>query len=142
VKRERFEALVLLGHKEAAVEVPFDPANRWSISAAPLRPGRRGHAVRGSLNGTEFESTFVPRSKRFWLLLGDEILRSASASAGDRVKVAIEPAGGASGASSRVNKLERSRRDKKSPRTAITTSRGENGAASAKSRSRRVRDLR
>jgi len=90
VKRERFEGVVLLGHKEAAVEVPFDPATRWSIPAAPLRPGRRGHFVRGRLNGTEFESAIVPRSKRFWLLLRDEILNSANVSAGDRVKVAIE----------------------------------------------------
>jgi hypothetical protein len=93
VKRERFEGVVLLGHKEAAVEVPFDPETRWSIPAAPLRPGRRGHFVRGNLNGTQFESAIVPRSKRFWLLLRDEILKSARVSAGDRVKVAIEPAG-------------------------------------------------
>ncbi len=102
MKRERFEGVVLLGHKEAAVEVPFDPATRWSIPAAALRPGRRGHFVRGSLNGTEFESAIVPRSKRFWLLLRDEILESASVSAGDRVKVAIEPAEDGSTLPSRV----------------------------------------
>jgi hypothetical protein len=91
VKRERFEGVVLLGHKGAAVEVPFDPARRWSIPAKHLWHGRRGHAVRGEVNGAEFESSIVPRLKKFWVLLGDPILRSARVSAGDTVRIALEP---------------------------------------------------
>jgi DNA-binding response OmpR family regulator len=45
VKKERFRSEILLGHKGAAVEVPFDPSMRWGIPAGPLWSGRRGHRV-------------------------------------------------------------------------------------------------
>jgi hypothetical protein len=91
--REQFSGVVLDGHKGAAVQMPFDPAARWGIAAGPLRPGRRGHRVRGSLNGTAFESAIVPRSRAFWLLLDDAVLGAAGVAVGDTVRVAIEPAG-------------------------------------------------
>jgi hypothetical protein len=89
--RDQFSGVVLDGHKGAAVEVPFDPTARWGIDAGPLRPGRRGHRVRGSLNGTAFESAIVPRSRAFWLLLDDSVLGAAGVSVGDTVRVAVEP---------------------------------------------------
>ena len=91
MSRERFESVVLPGHKGAAVEVPFDPAQKWSIPARKLWLGRRGHPVHGTLNGVRFESCIVPRSKRSWLLVGEDLLKSARAAEGDLVRVAIEP---------------------------------------------------
>jgi Domain of unknown function (DUF1905) len=87
----RFAGEVLLGHKGAAVEVPFDPTERWGVAAGPLWRGRRGHRVRGDLKKVRFESSIVPRSKRFWLLLDEGLLASAKVSPGDRIRVAIEP---------------------------------------------------
>jgi hypothetical protein len=36
MKRKKFKAQVLSGHKEDAVEVPFDPAHEWDVPAKPL----------------------------------------------------------------------------------------------------------
>ena len=64
MKKKTFKAEVLPGHKEAAIEVPFNPAEIWAIEAQPLWHGRRGHAVKGRLNGRNFESFIVPRQKK------------------------------------------------------------------------------
>jgi predicted DNA-binding protein (MmcQ/YjbR family) len=93
VKKERFTAELLEGHKEAALEVPFDPAERWSAPQEALRPGRRGHRVSGTLNGVAFESAIVRRSRRFFLLVGEELQGQAKLEPGDTVKVAVQPAG-------------------------------------------------
>ena len=91
MKIERFNAVIHSGHKEDAVEVPFDPGNRWSILAQQLWPGRRGFAVTGTLNGTPFESAIVSRTRKFWLLVPSETERTAGASAGDFVVIEIAP---------------------------------------------------
>ena len=78
----RFKGTVLAGHKGLAVEVPFEPAT----PARPLAPGRRGHPARGTVNGAKFESAVVPRSRRYWLLLDDEL----GVREGDEVNVALE----------------------------------------------------
>jgi hypothetical protein len=97
----KFEGVVLSGHKEHAVEVPFDPAERWSLEAKSLWSGRRGHAVRGKANGVRFESFIVPRSKRFWMLIDGELLESARIEEGDTLAVEIEPRTGSSDAKPR-----------------------------------------
>lgn len=89
---ERITATILSGHKQAAVEVPFDPAVRWQVAARPIRKGRRGHAVRASLRGVAFDSMIVPRSKRFWLLVEAEPLAAAGVGVGDTVTIEVEPA--------------------------------------------------
>ena len=87
----RFEGELVLGHKGAAVEVPFDPAERWGIAAQPLWHGRRGHVVDGRLNGKPFTSSVVPRMKRFWVLVDEKLMNAANVAVGDIVEVAIEP---------------------------------------------------
>jgi len=87
---ERFEGTVLAGHKGAACEVPFDPADRWGIPAGSLWKGRRGHRVRVRIQGVSFESAVVPRAGRFWLLVPEEILESAALAIGDPVAVGLE----------------------------------------------------
>jgi hypothetical protein len=91
VKTERFTAVVLSGHKGAAVEVLFDPAKRWGVPARRITPGRRGHAVRGTVNHAPFESFVVPRSRRFFLLLSSEVLHTTGAAVGDTVNVVLAP---------------------------------------------------
>ena len=69
MRQAKCQATLMRGHKEDAVEVPFDPGKRWSLAQLKLRPGRRGFPVKATLNGVEFESAIVSRSKRFWLLV-------------------------------------------------------------------------
>jgi hypothetical protein len=87
-----FKATLLSGHKEDALEVPFNPSDEWAISAIQFAPGRRGFAVLARLNEVSFASHVVARSGRFWLLVDLQAARSAGVSAGDSVTVLIEPA--------------------------------------------------
>jgi hypothetical protein len=91
VKRATFSAEVLEGHKGPAVEVPFDPAARWGTPPVPLWRGRRGHPVRGRLNGRAFESVIVPRSRRFYVLVGAEVPAAFGIEAGETVRVTLQP---------------------------------------------------
>ena len=91
MKKKRFKAEVLSGHKESAVEVPFDPSEEWQIDPKPLWRGRRGHPVRGVINRVSFESAIVPRQKKFYLLIDAEAAKSAKISPGGLVEVAVEP---------------------------------------------------
>jgi hypothetical protein len=90
MKNKKFKAEVRSGHKEDAVEVPFDPTEVWGIEPKPLWRGRRGHVVKGRLNGRNFESFIVPRSKRFYMLIDEELERKAGVTVGDIVEVAVE----------------------------------------------------
>ena len=92
MKKRRFKAEVQSGHKEAAVEVPFDSAQVWGLPPRPLWRGRRGHVVSGSLNGSRFEESFiVPRSKRFFMIIDAELQQAVGISVGDLVDVAVAP---------------------------------------------------
>lgn len=92
MKKKTFKAEVQSGHKEVAVEVPFDPAQVWGLPPKALWHGRRGYAVLGSLNGSQFEESFiVPRSKRFFMLIDKEMKQAAGVSVGDIVSVAVAP---------------------------------------------------
>ena len=91
-KGDRFEAELLSGHKGAAVEVPFDPAARWAVDAVPLWRGRRGFPVEAVLDGVPFASAIVPRMRRHFLLVDDEVCARARARIGAVVKVAVRPA--------------------------------------------------
>lgn len=89
----RFRARVVAGHKQHAVEVPFDPAGRWGIAARPLWPGRRGFPVQGSVQGQALDSAIVARSRRYWLLLPDDLRTILGIGEGEVVSVTIAPAG-------------------------------------------------
>ena len=91
MKKKRFKAELLSGHKESAVEVPFDPADEWQIDPRPLWRGRRGHSVDVVINGVSFESAIVPRQKRFYLLVDRESQGAARVSDGDLVTVTVRP---------------------------------------------------
>jgi hypothetical protein len=91
LKKKKFKGEVLSGHKENAVEVPFDPAKEWGIPPKPLWRGRRGQFVNATVNGFSFESSIVPRQKKFYLLIDAEAKKAARVSAGLVVRVAVEP---------------------------------------------------
>jgi hypothetical protein len=91
LKAKKFKAEILSGHKDAAVEVPFDPAKEWGIEAKALWRGRRGHEVEASINGVPFEAFIVPRQKNFYLLIDAETERAAGVSEGDVVSVTMRP---------------------------------------------------
>ena len=88
----RFTATLLDGHKGAAFEVPFDPAERWSIEPARIRKGRNGHRVIGTVNGVGFDSAIVPRAKKFWVEIDAEVMKKAKLDIGDRAKIDLRPA--------------------------------------------------
>ncbi|MEA2239440.1 MAG: hypothetical protein QOC81_4164 [Thermoanaerobaculia bacterium] len=56
-----------------------------------LRAGRLGHRVAGKVNGVAFESEVVARSRKFWLLIDDEVREKAKLEIGSTAKVAIRP---------------------------------------------------
>ncbi|MBS2021139.1 MAG: hypothetical protein JST92_01925 [Deltaproteobacteria bacterium] len=84
-------AKVLNGHKGCAAMLPFEPEKVWLTKAAPIAPGRRGHAVRGTINRKRFESFVVGRSKKHFVLLDEATLKSARAKEGDLVNLSLEP---------------------------------------------------
>jgi predicted DNA-binding protein (MmcQ/YjbR family) len=87
----RFTATLLEGHKGAAFEVPFDPAEQWGIDPIRLQAGRLGHRVAGKVNGIAFESVVVPRSKKFWLVIDDDIRKKTKLDVGSTAKIAMHP---------------------------------------------------
>jgi hypothetical protein len=90
--KKRFTAEVLTGHKDHAVEVPFDPTETWGLPLRPIWRGRRGHIVSGTLNGFHFDKIFiVPRSKKFFLIVDKNMAREARVSVGDAVRISVEP---------------------------------------------------
>ena len=91
MKKKKFKAEVLSGHKEDAVEVPFDPAREWGIPPKLLWRGRRGHFVNATVNGFSFESSIVPRQKKFYLLVDAEARKAVGVSERAVVQVAVEP---------------------------------------------------
>mgnify|MGYP001166117007 CR=1 FL=1 len=88
---EQFEAVLFAGHKEDAVEVPFDPSRLWNLPKQKHWNGRNGNFVQGTINGIHFESALVPRMKKFFLLIDEDIKAAAKIAVGDIIKVVIEP---------------------------------------------------
>jgi hypothetical protein len=89
--KKKFSGEILSGHKQDAVEVPFDPAGEWKVQPQAIRPGRRGFRVKATINGQAFESAIVARQKRWFLLIDAEVARSAGVSPADTVKLTVEP---------------------------------------------------
>jgi len=87
----QFTATLLEGHKGAAFEVPFDPEERWEMPPEKLRAGRNGHRVAAKVNGVAFESAVVPRLRRFWLEIADDVRKQARLEIGAAAKIAIRP---------------------------------------------------
>ena len=90
MKTERLTGVLLEGHKDATVEVPFDPTIRWAAPAIRLPHGRHGHRVQGRLNGIAFESVVVPRARGYFLQVSDELKAAAGLAIGDSVQVTLQ----------------------------------------------------
>ena len=91
MRKKKFKAELLSGHKEHAVEVPFDPAQEWGLLPKPLWRGRRGHLVNAAVNGFSFESSIVPRQKKFYLLIDAEAKAAAGVREGSVISVSVKP---------------------------------------------------
>ena len=90
--KKSFTAELLSGHKQDAMEVPFDPIEEWKIQPQPLWRGRRGFRVKARVKGVAFDSSIVPRQRRLFLLIDREVLESTGLVAGSRIRVTVEPA--------------------------------------------------
>lgn len=90
--KKSFTAELLSGHKQEALEVPFDPAAEWNIQPQPLWRGRRGFRVKARVKGIAFDSSIVPRQRKFFLLIDSEVVKSAGLVAGAKVRATIQPA--------------------------------------------------
>jgi len=91
MKKQSFSGTVLSGHKENAIEVPFDTGSLWGIKQEQIGPGRRGYWVIGEVKGLKFSSHVVARSKKFWLLLRAAIEAGAKVGVGETVAVKLQP---------------------------------------------------
>jgi hypothetical protein len=90
--RKALTGELLSGHKQNALEVPFDPAKEWNIQAQPLWRGRRGFRVKARIKGFAFESSIVPRQRRFFLLIDPVVAELAELVVGSRIRATVEPA--------------------------------------------------
>ena len=95
MKKRRFEAELLSGHKGEAILVPFDPEEVWGIPpravASKTYGSRPGHLVRGTLNGHPFDGWIGRRWGKFFLLVNQVLQREARVREGDVVSIAVEP---------------------------------------------------
>lgn len=90
--KKSFTGELLSGHKQDALEVPFDPAAEWKIQPQPLWRGRRGFPVQARIQGFTFDSSIVPRQRKFFLLIDPVVVESAGLVVGRRIRATIEPA--------------------------------------------------
>ena len=91
MRKRTFTAELLAGHKEDALQLPFDPMELWQIAPEALWRGRRGHMVEATVNGVSFESYVVPRQKKFFLLVDPDTKKVAKLKTGDRVSASVKP---------------------------------------------------
>ncbi len=89
--KRKFKGEPLSGHKEFAIEVPFDPSLPWDVGPHPLWRGRRGHPAIATIKDIPFESAIVPRQKKFYLLVDATTRSVAELRPGNVVQVAIAP---------------------------------------------------
>lgn len=87
MKKKKFIAELQSGHKDHAVEVPFDPAEAWGVAPGPLWRGRRGHRVQATLNGVSFATFIVPRQQKFFMMVDEAVKQQAGVAVGDIVTV-------------------------------------------------------
>ena len=90
MKKKEFEGKVLKGHKECAVEVPFDPAQEWLSQPQPIWHGRRGYLVIAKINDVTFDSAIVARRNKLYLLIDKDSQSAARVSEGDVVTVTVK----------------------------------------------------
>jgi len=89
----RFRATLVAGKRGFACEVPFDPAERWSLPVVPVAKRTRGVEVAATIDDVSFDSAVVTRSRRHWLLVGNETAAKIGKRDGDAVTVVLAPRG-------------------------------------------------
>jgi hypothetical protein len=89
----RFRATLIDGHKGLACEVPFDPAERWSVPIVTIEPRRKGVEVAATVDDVSFDSAVVVRLGRHWLRVSADVARRIKKGEGDEVAVVLAPRG-------------------------------------------------
>jgi hypothetical protein len=96
MRGKAFTAELEMGHKGAAVIVPFDPEETWGIGPVPVASReygeRPGWPVRGALNGRAFDGWIGHRWGRFFVLVPAALQRAAGVRPGDLCACALSPA--------------------------------------------------
>jgi hypothetical protein len=87
-RRVGFEGVLTAGHKEPAVEFPFDPETELGAREVALA-GRRGYPVEVLLNGVRFRSAIVSRMRRYFVLVDETLARRARSKIGTRVRLTV-----------------------------------------------------
>lgn len=88
-----FTSVVRAGHKERAVELPFDPAELGATRPERFAPGRSGVPVGGRLEGIAFRSHVVRRSGRHWLLVPPDVEQASGLQVGSEARVSLDAPG-------------------------------------------------
>lgn len=91
MKKKTFKSEVLSGHKENALEVPFNPGETWNMKPSHLWRGRNGYQVIVKLNGVSFESCIVGRQKKFFVVVDKDMMHAAELAVGDTVTATVAP---------------------------------------------------
>ncbi|HVE71014.1 MAG TPA: MmcQ/YjbR family DNA-binding protein [Thermoanaerobaculia bacterium] len=89
----RFRATLAAANKRLVCEVPFDPAERWTLPVVSVEPRRRGVEVAATVDDVSFDSAVVARAGRHWLLVDDATARRIEKGKGDEVMVVLAPRG-------------------------------------------------
>jgi hypothetical protein len=90
--KAEFEADLIEGHKGVTVViVPFDPEEGWSKKPVRLDSRRHGWLITGSANGVRFDGYIGERWGRFFIIIDRELREAAGVSAGDRLRMIIQP---------------------------------------------------
>ena len=96
-----------MGHKGAAVIVPFDPARAWRVAPKKVLGETVGWPVRGTMNGAPFAGAIGFRWGRWFVRTDAALERAAGIVPGDLVDVVVSPRGPAGSAPKRRPRKKR-----------------------------------
>lgn len=120
MSKQTFETELLMGHKGAAVIVPFDPAELWRIEPVQVPSAeygeRPGFLVAASIAGHRFDGWIGNRWGRFFMIVSPQVRKAAKVSVGDVVRVEVTPRASSAAEVSGAKKQMRARRKKSAKR--------------------------
>jgi hypothetical protein len=120
MSKQTFETELMMGHKGAAVIVPFDPAELWRVEPVQVPSAeygeRPGFLVAASIEGFRFDGWIGSRWGRFFMIVSPQVRKAAKVSVGDVVHVEVTPRGSSAAPKIGAKKI-RARRKKSAKRS-------------------------